>query len=77
MYFSLSTEHGRIIDLIYPATSTPAAKKTRIEKKAVVVADIMAGVGPFAVPLAMNGATVHANGSYGTIIIPLLNLYQI
>jgi tRNA G37 N-methylase Trm5 len=31
------------------------------KKKKVVVADMMAGVGPFGVPLAMNDITVHAN----------------
>lgn len=30
-------------------------------KNNIVVADMMAGVGPFAVPLAMNNITVHAN----------------
>jgi tRNA/tmRNA/rRNA uracil-C5-methylase (TrmA/RlmC/RlmD family) len=31
------------------------------KKKKVVVADMMAGVGPFGVPLAMNNITVYAN----------------
>ena len=42
----LSMEHGRLVDLV---------------GKEEVVCDVMAGVGPFAVPLAKKGCTVHAN----------------
>lgn len=42
----LQTEHARIIACV---------------PKGAIVCDVMAGVGPFAVPLAMKGCTVHAN----------------
>ena len=48
----LQTEHQRIVDWIV----------TLHRKNAVVIADMMAGVGPFAVPIAMAGIQVYANG---------------
>jgi tRNA (guanine37-N1)-methyltransferase len=54
----LQHEHDRMIELIsdsYPSTSKSIGKP--------VIADMMAGVGPFAVPLAMTKKFhVHANG---------------
>ena len=50
----LSTEHGRLVNLI-----------TTNKSKSCCVADMMAGVGPFAVPLAMSReCIVHANGKH-------------
>jgi tRNA G37 N-methylase Trm5 len=48
-------EHTRLIELI--------SSSNKIFK--VVVADVMAGVGPFAIPLAMNNniKAVYANGN--------------
>ena len=47
----LQTEHSRLIQLI---------SKRNLDSK-IIVADMMSGVGPFSVPLAMNNVTVHAN----------------
>ena len=49
----LDTEHRRLVDLI---DNDGIARRKR-----VVVADMMAGVGPFAVPLAKRGVRVFAN----------------
>ena len=49
----LQMEHSRLINMIRKAASSV--------KEQQVVADIMCGIGPFAVPLAMNGVEVHAN----------------
>lgn len=52
----LQTEHQRLVDLI-----EVDRKKYASAGKTIVVADMMAGVGPFAVPLAMEGSKVYAN----------------
>ena len=52
----LQTEHQRLVDLI-----DVDRKKHVRSGKTTVVADMMAGVGPFAMPLAMGGCTVYAN----------------
>jgi tRNA (guanine37-N1)-methyltransferase len=55
----LATEHGRLIDLI---TEERSGKKGT-PQTSVVIADMMAGVGPFAVPLGMKHRfQVYANG---------------
>jgi hypothetical protein len=43
------------------STVPPKAQQHQLQHR-VVVADMMAGVGPFAVPLAMKGVRVYANG---------------
>jgi len=49
----LQTEHQRVIDFVLALNKkTPA-----------VVADMMAGIGPFAVPIAMGACKVYANGT--------------
>lgn len=48
----LQTEHLRLIDFI---------KSIHSKRGSVMIADMMAGVGPFAVPLAMAGCKVYAN----------------
>jgi len=51
----LQMEHFRLIKIIRDsAVSTSSSKKT-------IVADLMCGIGPFAIPLAMGGLVVHAN----------------
>jgi len=52
----LQMEHSRLIDRI--SKQSAAWPKG---KPALVVADLMAGIGPFAVPLAMAGVRCHAN----------------
>lgn len=47
----LQTEHARLIQII---------SKRNLDSK-LIVADMMSGVGPFSIPLAMNNVTVHAN----------------
>lgn len=55
----LQTEHSRMIDWIRESSSL---KKVADNNQKTIVADMMAGVGPFAVPLAMSSAIqVHAN----------------
>ncbi len=49
----LQTEHQRMVDFI--------GLENKKHNDLHVVADMMAGVGPFAVPLAMEGTTVYAN----------------
>jgi tRNA (guanine37-N1)-methyltransferase len=61
----LQTEHARLIQLVKDSASSSSQK--------VIVADMMAGVGPFAVPLAMHGRiAVHANDlnpdSYASLV---------
>jgi tRNA (guanine37-N1)-methyltransferase len=46
----LDTEHARLVDTYFTS-----------EKGNDVVIDVMAGVGPFAVPAAKRGCTVYAN----------------
>jgi tRNA (guanine37-N1)-methyltransferase len=53
----LQMEHSRLIDEIFDAHTAAARSGHRL-----VVADMMAGVGPFGVPLAKRGVLVHANG---------------
>lgn len=59
----LQTEHARLIHLLKQQNEGGAK---------AVVADMMAGVGPFAVPLAMGNVTVHANDlnpeSYASLV---------
>jgi len=51
----LQREHERLIDLITNSKREPAKKK-------IIVADMMAGIGPFAIPLAIKpGHQVYAN----------------
>lgn len=62
----LQTEHARLIQIL--------ATKAKKHSGPLVIADMMAGVGPFAVPLAMgaNAITVHANDlnpeSYASLV---------
>jgi len=49
----LQTEHQRMIDFVLAMDA----------KAPAVVADMMAGIGPFAVPIAMGACQVHANGT--------------
>jgi tRNA (guanine37-N1)-methyltransferase len=51
----LGNEHRRLVDIIAKDNNN------RSSKGGVVVADLMAGIGPFAVPLAKRGICVHAN----------------
>lgn len=59
----LQTEHARLIQML----KSKAASASVMKGQALVVADMMAGVGPFAVPLAMHqhnshpGIVLHAN----------------
>lgn len=58
----LQTEHARLIELIIASAKRRSATASTAGR--LVVADMMAGVGPFAVPLAMTSEasiTVHAN----------------
>jgi len=55
----LQTEHQRIVDWILKLNL----------KRPVVVADMMAGVGPFAIPIAMAGINVYANGNYSLVLL--------
>ena len=81
----LQTEHSRLITMITnqkkldkssssstsggsSVTAVPGHRANRID-----VADMMAGVGPFAVPLAMSNLTVYANG---TIILNYSRIYN-
>lgn len=58
----LSTEHQRLVDVILGNKS----KLRRAHQDCVRVADLMGGVGPFAVPLAIANTPciVHANGTF-------------
>lgn len=64
----LQHEHDRIIELI--SESYPSSRTV----KKPVIADMMAGVGPFAIPLAMTKKFhVHANGKLTTKFIGYIN----
>ncbi|KAF7255012.1 hypothetical protein EG68_08206, partial [Paragonimus skrjabini miyazakii] len=58
----LSTEHARIVDrLCSPFIINQSDKPTTIAANEVVVYDVFAGVGPFAIPAARLGCRVFAN----------------
>lgn len=63
----LQTEHARLIQLLKQQQGGGGGVGAK-----VIVADMMAGVGPFAVPLAMGNITVHANDlnpeSYASLV---------
>ena len=58
MYWNsrLQTEHARLVEVISAASSVHPESSPPF-----LVADLMAGVGPFAVPLALRGVPVYAN----------------
>jgi len=60
----LQQEHARLVQHILAGTTKKRKLGESTSPKLVVVADVMAGVGPFAVPLTCNGRAgieVHAN----------------
>ncbi|KAA3677377.1 tRNA (guanine37-N1)-methyltransferase [Paragonimus westermani] len=58
----LGTEHARIVDrLCSPFAIGQSGKPTAIAANEVIVYDVFAGVGPFAVPAARLGCRVFAN----------------
>jgi tRNA (guanine37-N1)-methyltransferase len=79
----LQMEHSRMIDWIREDSlsvsvvrnnnsSSSNSSRTRCT---TIIADMMAGVGPFAVPLAMGSSIqVHANGKYVFLLLSALDL---
>ena len=55
----LSSEHRRLVDII--SNEADDNNKDNESSSLLVVADLMAGIGPFAVPLSKRGIRVYAN----------------
>jgi len=68
----LQMEHSRLIDRITKEHNSRNGT-AKANSHALVVADLMAGIGPFSVPLAMAGVRSHANdlnpASYKYLVI--------